>query len=114
MADENLITEEDAKILADLQLYEWFNLKVSKNGGIHALMKILQIAKESGIKTQLGSHYGECGILESVRRQFGCSELLTRDITKENLNLYDDLIADLSYISDYGLGLRLKEEIEWK
>ncbi len=74
----------------------------------------------------MGSHYGECGILESVRRQLGCAELyfgsfeganrilLTEDIVKEDLTLEDNLIGNLSYISDYGLGVHLKEGIEWK
>jgi len=126
MVDESLISLNDAKRLIEENIYEWFNLKISKNGGIHELMKLLQLAKNNGIKVQLGSHYGECGILESARRQVGCSNLyissfeganrilLSNDITKEMLKLRNDLAADLSFISEYGLGVHLREGLEWK
>lgn len=126
MVDEGLITQEDAKKYIEYGIFEWFNVKVSKNGGIHSLLEISKMAIENGISLQLGSHYGECGILESVRRQIGCSNLdfnlfeganrilLTDDIVVEDLKLREDLKGDLSYISDYGLGVHLKEGIEWK
>ncbi|MEM5882771.1 MAG: enolase C-terminal domain-like protein [Candidatus Aenigmatarchaeota archaeon] len=125
MADESLITYEDAKNFVENEIFEWFNLKLSKNGGIHSLLDIYTLANKSGVLLQFGAHYGECGIIESVRRQIGCCKLsfkffeganrilLTDDIVKEDLKLKDNLVADLSYISTYGLGINLKETIKW-
>ena len=126
MVDEGLITQKDAKKFIEYEIFEWFNIKISKNGGIHSSLEIAKMAEENDIFLQLGSHYGECGILESVRRQTGCSSLffdsfeganrilLSDDIVVEDLSLKEDLKADLSYISDYGLGIHLKRKIRWK
>lgn len=126
MADEALVSDEDLQRIIQSRTYDWFNLKLSKNGGVHEAKRILETAKNNGIKVQLGSHYGECGILESARRQFGCTEnyissfeganrmLLESDIVTENLKPSANFKGDLSYLSGYGLGIHLKENIQWK
>lgn len=125
MADETLITLKDAQRMIEEGLYSWFNVRISKNGGLESSRQIIDLAKEHGIKVQIGSHYGETGILEAARRHLGCSDeyistfeganrtLLSYDITKEDLSLDKKLSGNLKFINGYGLGISLNERVLW-
>lgn len=54
MADESLFDHIDAFKLASLGACDYFNIKLSKSGGIHNALKINAIAESSGIKCQVG------------------------------------------------------------
>jgi L-Ala-D/L-Glu epimerase len=54
MADESLFNEHDAFRLASLGACDYFNIKLSKSGGIQSALKIIAIAEAAGIKSQVG------------------------------------------------------------
>lgn len=54
MADESLFSEHDAFRLASMGACDYFNIKLSKSGGIHSALKIINIAESAGIKSQVG------------------------------------------------------------
>ena len=66
MADESICTYEQAAYLAENSLCNHFNLKLSKNGGIYNCLRILDLARQHGIRCQLGAHYGETSILTAA------------------------------------------------
>jgi L-alanine-DL-glutamate epimerase-like enolase superfamily enzyme len=94
--DESLCSYDDAKWMADNKGGSLFNLRVSKNGGIINSLKLYRLAKENGIKCQLGAQVGETSLLTSAglilasllgdcvfhEGAFG-TQLLKQDITKQ-------------------------------
>lgn len=98
MADESLITVEQARRLIAEQACDLFNIRLSKNGGVAGSLAIAKLAHEAGIKIQVGAQVGETGILSAAGRMFAahlptlyCAEgsfgtwLLSEDITYDNL-----------------------------
>lgn len=99
MADESLVTVDQARQLIAEKACDLFNIRLSKNGGIAGSLAIAKIAQEAGIKIQVGAQVGETGILSAAGRTFAahvpalvCAEgsfstwLLTEDITFDNLS----------------------------
>ena len=98
MADESLVTIEQARRLIADKACDLFNIRLSKNGGIAGSLAIAKLAAEAGIKIQVGAQVGETGILSAAGRTFAahmtelaCAEgsfgtwLLSEDITYDNL-----------------------------
>jgi len=54
-ADESLFDHHDAFRLASMEACDYFNIKLTKSGGIHNALKINAIAEGAGIKCMLGS-----------------------------------------------------------
>ncbi len=54
MADESIFDHQDAFRLAATGACDFFNLKLSKSGGIHKALKILSVAEAAGIHCQVG------------------------------------------------------------
>lgn len=54
MADESLFNEHDAFRLASMGACDYFNIKLSKSGGIGTALKITAVAEAAGIKSQVG------------------------------------------------------------
>ncbi len=54
MADESVFDHKDAFRLAAMGACDYFNIKLSKSGGIHTALKIIAIAEASGFKCQVG------------------------------------------------------------
>ncbi len=54
MADESIFDDHDAYRLASMKACDYFNIKLSKSGGLHNALKIISIAEASGIKSQVG------------------------------------------------------------
>jgi len=54
MADESLFDHHDAFRLASLGACDYFNIKLSKSGGIHTALKINAVAESAGIQCMLG------------------------------------------------------------
>ncbi len=54
MADESVFDHHDAFRLAHLGACDYFNIKLSKSGGINKALKIVAVAEASGIKCQVG------------------------------------------------------------
>lgn len=69
IADESLVTLEDAERLARNGAHTIFNIKVSKCGGLLQSMQIAQHAGRNGICCHVGTHVGESQILGRAGRR---------------------------------------------
>ncbi len=54
MADESVFNHHDAFRLASMGACDYFNIKLSKSGGINNALKIIAIGEAAGIKSQVG------------------------------------------------------------
>jgi len=68
MADESLTTVEEAMQLVRQGGYRLFNLRVSKLGGLAASHRIARIARENGVRLQVGCQVGESSLLSAAGR----------------------------------------------
>ncbi|HSH22868.1 MAG TPA: dipeptide epimerase [Acidimicrobiales bacterium] len=68
MADESLVTLEDAKVLLAEQAVDVFNIRVSKCGGLHRSAELARMALAAGVGVQVGSQVGETAILSAAGR----------------------------------------------
>lgn len=68
MADESLITLDDAEILLTEKAVDFFNVRVSKCGGLLRSLAIAACATRSGVGVQIGSQVGETAILAAAGR----------------------------------------------
>ena len=69
VADESLVTLEDAERLVQNGVYNIFNIKISKCGGLLRAMKIANLADRHGIPCQVGTHVGESQLLGIAGRR---------------------------------------------
>jgi L-alanine-DL-glutamate epimerase-like enolase superfamily enzyme len=70
IADESLVSLEDAQALIDRKACNVFNVRISKCGGLLGAGRIRDLARQAGIDTMLGAHVGETAILAAAGRQF--------------------------------------------
>jgi muconate cycloisomerase len=70
MADESLVTFEDATELIACGGVAWFNIRISKNGGLIPAMRLAALARRHDIGCQLGCMVGETSILSAAGRRF--------------------------------------------
>ncbi len=70
MADESLVTPADAEALIACQGAAWFNIRISKNGGLIPAIRLASMARRNQIDCQLGCMVGETGILSAAARWF--------------------------------------------
>jgi len=70
MADESLITLEEAEYLAENDLVDDFNIRISKNGGLLASVRMAELAAKYDRDITLGAMVGESAILAAAGRQF--------------------------------------------
>jgi L-Ala-D/L-Glu epimerase len=121
MADESLVTLEQARRLIELRACDLFNIRISKCGGISGSLAIAELAQEAGIKIQVGAQVGETGILSAAGRSFAAhvpvlafaegsfgTWLLTEDVTFENVAFGYGGRAPL--LRTRGLSVTVKEE----
>lgn len=121
MADESLVTFEQARRLIELGSCDYFNLRLSKCGGIAGSLAIAKLAREAGIKIQVGAQVGETGILSAAGRTFAAhlpdlafaegsfgTWLLTEDITFEDMSFGYAGVAPL--LRTRGLSVSIKDE----
>jgi L-Ala-D/L-Glu epimerase len=121
MADESLVTAQQAQSLIELGACDLFNIRISKCGGISGSLAIAKLAQQAGIKVQVGAQVGETGILSAAGRtlaaylpditfaegSFG-TWLLSEDITVENVAFGYGGRAPL--LKTRGLSVTVKEE----
>ena len=121
MADESLVTLEQARNLIERNACDYFNIRLSKCGGIAGSLAIANLAREAGIKIQVGAQVGETGILSAAGRAIAahlpalaCAEgsfgtwLLAEDVTFENVAFGFGGRAPL--LKTRGLSVTIKEE----
>lgn len=121
IADESLVTLEDARYLAEGDLMDIFDIRLSKCGGLMPSAAIIEFALKNGIGYGLGSHVGETGILSAAGRWLASSVAglkflegsYDRFLLKENITFPD---ITLGYggkappLSGLGLGVNVDEE----
>jgi len=73
MLDESLCCPSDAELAISEGFCEYFNLRISKTGGIIPTLQLAHLAQQAGLQYQLGCQVGETGILSAVGRHFASS-----------------------------------------
>lgn len=69
MADESLLSESDAGLLLAEPKRIWWNIRLSKNGGLARCRKLAELADEHGVQFTVGCMVGESGILSAAQRR---------------------------------------------
>jgi muconate cycloisomerase len=120
MLDESLITLSEAEERFRAGQVDFFNIRISKNGGLVQSLRMGQLAHRLGVDFQLGCMVGETGILtaagriflELLGRRVRFSEgsygrfLLRSDITRERLSFgYGGFVRAMS---GPGLGVHVQ------
>jgi len=119
MADESIVSLQDAERLIKNKAVDLFNLRISKCGGLFNTLQIAELANSAGVGIQLGCQVGETAILsaagfhlashlKNIRFIEGCygTHLLTEDISEENMTFsYGGKIKPLSAP---GMGIKVK------
>jgi L-alanine-DL-glutamate epimerase-like enolase superfamily enzyme/pyrroloquinoline quinone (PQQ) biosynthesis protein C len=121
MADESLVTIEDARRLIDQRACDYFNIRLSKCGGITGSLAIAKLAHDAGIKIQVGAQVGETAILSAAARTFAAhlpklafaegsfgTWLLSEDVAFEDVSFGYAGVAPL--LKSRGLSVTVKEE----
>jgi muconate cycloisomerase len=70
IADESLVTLDDARRLVDRRACHIFNVRVSKVGGLVNAARIHRCARAAGLECQLGAQAGETGLLTAAGRHY--------------------------------------------
>ena len=121
MVDESLLTEADADQLIKASACDFFNIRVSKCGGIGPTLAIAGKALQNGIKIQIGSQVGETAILSAVGRHIAAwlpevsfvegsfgTILLSQDVSYENISF--GYGGEAPTLGGPGWGIRVLEE----
>jgi L-alanine-DL-glutamate epimerase-like enolase superfamily enzyme len=70
MADESLVTFDDAERLITGRATDAFNIRISKNGGFVASMRLAALAQRHEVRCVLGCMVGETSLLSAAGRHF--------------------------------------------
>lgn len=122
MADESVVTVQDAKTLIAERAVDYFNLRLSKCGGVFQTLYIADLCREAGIKVQLGCMVGETAVLSAAGRHLAAfipgvnfiegsygSLLLAEDIAEEPIEFGNN--GDASILTGNGLGIRVNQDV---
>ncbi|VAW19684.1 L-alanine-DL-glutamate epimerase (EC 5.1.1.n1) [hydrothermal vent metagenome] len=105
MADESVFDHIDAFRLASMGACDYFNIKLSKTGGIHNALKIIAIGEASGIKSQVGC------MSES---RYALTALTHLAASRNNI-AYFDIDSSLSHAEDPVTGgIQYKGKGKWE
>jgi L-Ala-D/L-Glu epimerase len=69
MADESLLTERDAQCLLAEPARVWWNVRISKNGGLCRSAGLVRLAGQHGVPVTVGCMVGESGVLSAAQRR---------------------------------------------
>lgn len=69
LADETLVTERNAKTLLEAGEKVWWNIRLSKNGGLLASLRLMHLATANHVPFVLGCMVGESSILSAAQRR---------------------------------------------
>ena len=121
MVDESLVTEADADALIEAKAADFFNVRVSKCGGLARALAIAARATAVGVGVQVGSQVGETAILAAAGRHLAAALpevafvegsfgtlLLAEDVSIESVRFGHRGEAPL--LTGPGLGIRVVEE----
>jgi L-alanine-DL-glutamate epimerase-like enolase superfamily enzyme len=118
MLDESLCGFPDAVRAVERGTADLFNVRLSKCGGFGPTLRIIDLARRSGLGVQLGCHPGETGLLSAAGRHLACQVgglryiegSYDRHVLAENL-----IVGDITFgyggrarpIDGLGLGVRV-------
>jgi muconate cycloisomerase len=121
MADESVVTMADAERLVQLGAVDYFNIRISKCGGIARSLRIAKFAQKAGIRLQIGSQVGETAILSAAGRHLAAAlddvdfvegsygtMLLAEDVTPDPIRFGHR--GEAAVLSGPGLGVRVVED----
>jgi len=121
MADESLVTLEDARLLAEGEACDFFNVRISKNGGIASALAIARLAESANIGVLVGAQVGETAILSAAGRAFAAhlsklagaegsfgALLLSEDIGVQEMRFGYGGVAPV--LTGPGLGVDIRED----
>ncbi len=122
MVDESMVTYEDASKLIEHDACDYFNLRISKCGGLYRSLAIADLAEQEGIKLQLGCLVGETAVLSAAGRHLAAylsniefiegsysTLLLEEDISKERV-LFGNR-GEAPVFSGHGLGVTIQRDL---
>ncbi|MCJ7543334.1 MAG: hypothetical protein MUP47_02020 [Phycisphaerae bacterium] len=69
IADESLLTEADAQALLAAGEKVWWNVRLSKNGGLARSLALAELAAQCGVPLVVGCMVGESSILSAAQRR---------------------------------------------
>lgn len=97
IADEALVSFDDAKRLIAARACHVFNVRISKCGGLLSAVRIRKLGQAAGIGTMLGAHVGETAILAAAGRHFAARSpgLRFAEGSYGSLLLADDVSREL-------------------
>jgi L-alanine-DL-glutamate epimerase-like enolase superfamily enzyme len=123
IADETLLTERNAKTLLTAGDNIWWNLRLSKNGGLLPTLKLMNQAAQNHVPFVLGCMVGESSILSAAQRrllQLGPVPkfvegnygrfLLSGDLLAGWKSLTFGYAGHLRTLKDDGLGIKVSDE----
>ena len=121
VADESLVTLEDAEMLLESEAVDMFNVRVSKCGGLHRSSEIVRRAAQAGVGVQVGSQVGETAMLAAAGRHLAAwaPELAFVEGSYGALLLAEDVSVDPvrfghrgrgALLSGAGLGIEVVEK----
>jgi muconate cycloisomerase len=122
MVDESLVTVADARALIDAGACDYFNLRISKCGGIARTLEMARMASRSGLRLQLGSQVGETAILSAAARHVAAyldnvaflegsygTLLLKEDVGRDSINFGHG--GKAAILRGHGLGVKVREDV---
>ena len=121
MADESLVTIEQARQLIEERACDYFNIRLSKCGGVTGSLAIAKLAEQAGIKIQVGAQVGETAILSAAGRTFAAhlpalafaegsfgTWLLSEDVAFEDVSF--GFAGSAPLLKSRGLSVTVKDE----
>ncbi len=121
MVDESLVTEADARALIDAQAADFFNVRISKCGGLTRSLAVASAALDAGLGVQVGCQVGETAILSAAGRHLAATLpevafaegsfgtlLLAEDVAVESVRFGHR--GEAPILTGHGLGIRVVEE----
>jgi len=121
MADESLVTPADAEALIAGEAVDFFNVRISKCGGLARSLAIAERAAKAGVGVQVGSQVGETAILSAAGRHLAAALptvafvegsfgtlLLAEDVSVESVRFGHR--GEAALLTGPGLGIRVVEE----
>jgi L-alanine-DL-glutamate epimerase-like enolase superfamily enzyme len=121
MVDESLVTRTDAEALIAARAADFFNVRVSKCGGIARSRALASAALAARVGVQVGSQVGETAILSAAGRHLAAALpavefvegsfgtlLLAEDVSLESVRF--GYRGEAPILTGPGLGIRVVEE----
>ena len=121
MVDESLVTQADAEALIAAKAADFFNVRISKCGGLARSVAVASAALDAGLGVQVGSQVGETAILSAAGRHLAAALpavafvegsfgtlLLAEDVSVESVRFGHR--GEAPVLTGPGLGIRVVEE----